>query len=114
MPDYEVVWHGGMVSYVAAWSKTKGELSSPRAEAARPVGWVPPPLEEVDAFGLPRQPSMQTASQTATTSAGSTDRGQGRSSPEANVQRASGTADWILGEDGDWFLDPAAPPGFLD
>jgi hypothetical protein len=62
MPDlYAVVWHGAIAGFVPGWSRTKGELTAPQAQTQRPACWVPPPPEEVDALGLPRQGPAQTA-----------------------------------------------------
>ena len=95
MRDYEVVWHGAMLGFVNGWSKTKGELSPPRAQRERPAGWVLPPPEQVDAFGLPRQAPAQS---------------------RAQASAPARAADSIFDDDPDWFINPylLAPPSFLD
>ncbi|MCX6539221.1 MAG: hypothetical protein NT151_09875 [Acidobacteria bacterium] len=35
MPNFEVVWHGGMMGFVSPWSKTKGELVGLRPDWER-------------------------------------------------------------------------------
>jgi len=101
MPGFDVVWHGGLVGFVNGWSKTKGELSPSRAQKERPAGWVPPPPEQVDTFGLPRQAPAQSRAQVSASSS---------NGAPARVAVS------IFDDDPDWFINPYLPdpPSLLD